>query len=236
MSFDAAEPADIADRRLFRRMTAIGFLLFLVVWACLPNIGPVFRTYHLGSEVMEPTIEYEEATVWANRLAYGLGPFSYDWFPLPLAGRWPDLLPMRGDVIVFRLEDGRDMVMRVVGLPGDRVRLLRNELWINEAQVPRRVLDRPSDVPAEADCDSRLVEERLPEGRSFTHYEKIVCSDKSTPPLSTTPIVEVPARRLFVLGDNRDNAADSRVATEDGGVGLVPVESIVGRIEFVYDR
>jgi len=235
MSFEAADPADIADRQLFRRVTAMGFLLFLIVWACLPNIGPVFRTYHLVSASMEPTID-NGSTVWANRLAYGLARVSYELFPLPIAGRWPDLHPMRGDVIVFRLGDGRDMVMRVVGLPGDRVRLLRNELWINGAQVPRRVLDRPSDVSAEADCDSRFVEERLPEGRSYTHYEKIVCSDKSTPPLSTTPLVEVPARQLFVLGDNRDNAADSRLATTQGGVGFVPVETIVGRIEFVYDR
>jgi signal peptidase I len=235
MSFDAADLADIADRRLFLRVTAIGFLLFLVVWACLPNVGPVFRTYHVMSASMEPTID-KGSIVWANRLAYGLGRVSYESFPLPIAGRWPDLVPMRGDVIVFRLEDGRDMVMRVVGLPGDKVQLLRNELWIDEARVPRRVLDRPSDVTEQADCDSRFVEEQLPEGRRYRTYEKLVCAKGAAPPLTTTPLVEVPARRLFVLGDNRDNAADSRIATEDGGVGLVPVETIVGRVEFVYDR
>jgi len=48
-----------------------------------------------------------------------------------------------------------------------------------------------------------------------------------------TPVVTVPADQLFVMGDNRDNSLDSRVAVEDGGVGLVPVANLIGRAEFV---
>ncbi|WP_051948829.1 signal peptidase I [Methylosinus sp. PW1] len=235
MSFDAADPADIADRRLFLRVTGVGFLLFLAVAACLPNVGPVFRIFHMVSASMEPTID-KGSTIWTNRFAYGLSRFSYDLLPLPISGRWPDHVPIRGDVIVFRVIDGRDLVMRVVGLPGDKVQLLRNELWINGARVPRRVLDRPSDVPEADDCDSRFVEEQLPEGHRYRIYQKLVCSKGVAPPLSTTPVIEAPAGNLVVLGDNRDNAADSRVPTTRGGVGFVPVENIIGRVEFVYDR
>ena len=51
--------------------------------------------------------------------------------------------------------------------------------------------------------------------------------------LDNTPEVTVPPGRLFVMGDNRDNSADSRVSVRDGGVGLLPVDDLVGRADAV---
>jgi signal peptidase I len=51
--------------------------------------------------------------------------------------------------------------------------------------------------------------------------------------LDNTPEVTVPPDRLFVMGDNRDNSADSRVPVRDGGVGLLPMDDLIGRADAV---
>ena len=51
--------------------------------------------------------------------------------------------------------------------------------------------------------------------------------------LDDTPEVTVPTGHLFVMGDNRDNSADSRISPALGGVGLLPTEDLIGRVESV---
>lgn len=226
---ETLDPSDVADRRLFRCVITVGILLFLAIWAVVPNIGPTFRSFYSASASMEPTIEYRQ-TVYANRLAYGLSRHSYEWFPLPISGRWPNLEPIRGDVIVFIAPNGSDHLARVIGLSGDHVKLDHDKLWINGEPVSRVL------IPSVVYSGRQIIREHLPEGRSFTHYETVIGFGETPPPLATTPTFVVPAHHIFVMGDNRDNAADSRLAPEKGGVGFVPVENIIGRIEFVYDR
>ena len=68
--------------------------------------------------------------------------------------------------------------------------------------------------------------ETLPGGRKHTIF-------KLTPlePLDNMAEIVVPPDQLFVMGDNRDNSADSRVPLRAGGVGLLPVDDLVGRVD-----
>ena len=52
---------------------------------------------------------------------------------------------------------------------------------------------------------------------------------------STTPVLfTVPPGNFFMMGDNRDNSTDSRVPPDQGGVGYVPFENLVGRAEIIF--
>lgn len=137
--------------------------------------------------------------------------------------------PERGDVIVFKAPDfagGGDMtfVMRVVGVGGDQVQMKAGELWINGVALTR--MDDGPGAPGMcwSGATVRRWRETNPIGRSYVVYD---CGSNGD--LDDTPAVLVPAGHYFVMGDHRDNAADSRISRGEGGIGLIPREKVVGR-------
>ena len=224
------EEAIRRERRALRRVLLLTVPLGIVFWLLVPNVGPVMRLYSVPANSMAPALRVGDHFV-VSRAAYGYSRHSFDLFPLPISGRVPDWLPARGDIIVFRLP--RDLnvhfVKRVVGLPGDRVRIANGRLSINGTVVDRQPAGRLPD-PNDPAKQVTAYRETLPGGASQTILE----TDGDTGPFDNTAEVVVPARHIFVLGDNRDNSADSRVPPAQGGVGLVPVENVVGRLVFRY--
>lgn len=226
--------ADLSKRSFGERygltlVIPFGFSLFLTVVAFTPNIGILFRYYHLPAAGMEPNYPIG-SYVLINRASYGFSAYSYDILKLPIKGRWPDKMPERGDVIVFKLprDPTQDYVQRVVGVPGDTIQLKRDWLYLN-GQALRRVEagEAPADsVMGGGHLPTPLFRETWPDGSSFIHAEVRGAQGY----LADTPIFEVPPRHLFVLGDNRDNSNDSRSQPYEYGVGFVPVENIVGKV------
>ncbi len=116
---------------------------------------------------------------------------------------------------------------RVIGLPGDRVQMRAGHLWINGEPVG---LKHDGSALTGEDGGPQLSATRyietLPGGR--THP---ILKLSGYNPVDHTPEVLVPANHLFVMGDNRDNSADSRIPVARGGVGLLPVADLIGRVE-----
>jgi signal peptidase I len=133
--------------------------------------------------------------------------------------------------VVFRYPGDRSQVWvkRVIGLPGDRVEMRGGRLWLNGEQVAvRRDGQALMEERGAASIPATRYIETLPGGRA---HPILKLSGRNQ--FDDTPEVTVPAGHVFVMGDNRDNSADSRVPLVQGGVGLLPTDNLIGRVESV---
>lgn len=175
----------------------------------------VFRSavadwYEVPSGSMQPTIQIGDRLL-VNKLAYDVRiPFSH----ISLTKRAD---PERGDIVVFVSEvaDNR-LVKRVIGVPGDVVAMRNNVLTINGKR-----LGYQNDASIYESEHAAVLQEQLDQ---IAHQVKL--APYSTGRDSFAP-VRVPQGHYLVLGDNRDNSADSRV------IGFVPRDEIIGRASSV---
>ncbi len=231
----------------FARFILGAALVYLVITTV------IFRTFYIPSSSMVPTLEVRDRVIVLN--------FAYGWsrHSLPFGvgdllpegdGRIFGRMPGRGDVVVFRHPNGGEhLIKRVIGLPGDHIRVRDGQLAICEAgsdcdasdaftPVQRELIDivRYRDYEGVVRSVYRY-EETLPNGRSHAMYER---SDDSR--FDNTCTFQVPDGAIFVMGDNRDASNDSRSddancleedfrspASRPGTLGFVPVENLVGR-------
>lgn len=185
--------------------------------------------FYVPSGSMEPTLLIGDELL-ATKFPYGYGTASLPSFVnLPMTGRVMASMPKRGDVVVFRWpgDESQVWVKRVIGLPGDRIALRNGQVFINGEGVK---LERESNGNVEGDDGQTMPAARfietLPGGVSHPIFKMTEHGS-----LDNIDQVVVPPAHLFVMGDNRDNSADSRVPLREGGVGLLPVENLVGRVD-----
>ena len=191
----------------------------------------IAEPFYVPSGSMEPTLQIGDELL-ATKYPYGYSTASLPgFFTLPQSGRVFGDLPKHGDVVVFRWPGDRSQVWvkRVIGLPGDKVALRDGRVIINGTPVGLKAdgSGQSENEDGGRTSAARYVE-TLPGGKQHIIF-KLTPSE----PLDNMAEVTVPPGHLFVMGDNRDNSADSRVPLRDGGVGLLPVSDLVGRVDAV---
>ena len=207
-------------RQLKPMLLALGFVLIVRTVVAEP--------YRVPSPSMVPTLLVGDELI-GSKFAYGYGKYSSPIGLMPdFSGRLFGEVPERGDVIVFRLprDPSTTYVKRLIGLPGDRIQMQGGRLYINGAIVPRRAIGPFADDAGGRGIASTLYVETLPNGRE---HELVEISDAEEH--DDTPSFVVPPKHYFMMGDNRDNSLDSRIAPEAGGVGFVPEQNLVARVD-----
>jgi signal peptidase I len=175
----------------------------------------VVQAFQIPSESMEDTLLIGDYLL-VDKVHYGRG------------GLWGEMLPYvairRGDIIVFRypVHPSQHFVKRVIGLPGDHVRLVNKKVFVNG-----KALREPYVVYRSALHDG--YRDEFPDGRAGDSNGNVEANWW----LQMRHVVHqgelvVPPSMYFVLGDNRDESLDSRYW------GFVPRENIVGRPLVIY--
>lgn len=226
--------------------------LLWVLLAVLAFHSFIAKPFYIPSESMMPGL------LTGDRLVVSKYPYGWSWVSPsfhvlpPMQGRLLGRLPERGDIVIVTPPGTRtDYIKRVIGLPGDTLRMVEGTLFIN-GQPVRRQAEAPDMVPVDINspcgsdkdpalfdfrvrgpggklyCRVPVVRETLPNGRTYETVELGRSSEDNFGP------VTVPAGHLWLMGDNRDDSADSRVPEWQGGLGgPVPWENIGGRAEFI---
>ena len=142
-----------------------------------------------------------------------------------LPGYYRDHDPERGEVAIFqRAGSDTAWIKRVIGLPGDRIQMKAGRLWINGAIVERRPTEISQQVPKREATPEEYIE-ILPGGVAHRIWE---FGDANA--FDNTEVIEVPAGRYFVMGDNRDRSNDSRVPD----FGYVPRAAFSDRPDLIF--
>ena len=206
----------------------------------------LYQPFDIPSGSMKETLLVGDY-IFVSKLSYGYSKYSFPRL-VTLCIPWtdncvtlrilPDLIssgrifaaePKRGDVVVFKLprDNSTDYIKRVVGLPGDEIRVSGGVLFINGKEVPRRrIADFVTQEDAGPPRPIPAYEETLPNGVKYT-----VLDAESNGPFDNVGPYKVPPDHYFMMGDNRDNSTDSRASW---GVGYVPFENLIGRAEIIF--
>jgi signal peptidase I len=248
---EASPPAEEKDEKGSVVWREIKGLLWVLL-AVLAFHSLVAKPFYIPSESMMPGL------LTGDRLVVTKYPYGWSWVSPsfhvigPMKGRVFGHMPERGDIVIVTPPGTRtDYIKRVIGLPGDTIRMVDGQLYINgqpvkrQAEAPKMIpIDVNSPCGSERDpalngyavtgadgkayCRVPVVRETLPNGHS---YETV---DLGRSPEDNFEPVTIPADHVWLMGDNRDDSADSRVPEWQGGLGgPVPWENIGGRAEFI---
>jgi signal peptidase I len=237
----------MASSEAGEKKETIGELVRTVIYALL--IALIFRIFFfqpfsIPSSSMKSTLLIGDY-LFVSKYAYGYSRHSIPFSPPLFEGRIWSEEPTRGDVIVFknRNDGNKDYIKRLIGLPGERIKLVDGAVYINGTLVPQRQIEdfiEPLEVIAgrsQVCLDRRVVEgqrvcvkeqfmETLPNGTEHL----ILNADPNDSRSDNTREFTVPEGHYFFLGDNRDNSGDSRVRK----LGMVPFEDLIGRAEIIF--
>jgi signal peptidase I len=177
----------------------------------------VFEPFRIPSSSMMPTLNIGDFII-VSKFSYGLR------LPVVNTKIIETGEPQRGDIVVFRFpaDPSVDYIKRIVGVPGDTIRYVGHQLYVNDEKVERQSLGAYTTQGAGHEMNGA---EKLQSQLDDRVFDILHSARSATPGEQRWTVGE---GEYFVLGDNRDRSADSRFW------GMVPEENLVGRAVVIW--
>ena len=187
----------------------------------------LFQPFYIPSSSMEPNLLIGDR-LFVSKFSYGYSRHSLPFSPKIFNNRIIKNLPQRGDVIVFKTpaDNRTDYIKRLIGLPGDTIQIINQDLYLNNIKVKKRKIEKTTSISCgNLNINANFYEETLPNGKTYIAVYK-----KKGSLLNTDKYI-VPDNHYFFMGDNRDCSKDSRFL---GSVGYVNFENFVGEAKIIF--
>jgi len=214
-------------RKKFGSDFVIGFVKAFAIAMLIRTV--VIEPFKIPSGSMIPTLEIGDQ-IFVNKFIYGVR--------IPFTNTVPFVIvrePQRGDVIVFNnpMDPSKDFIKRVIGVPGDKVEIIRDVVHINGEPQPHTLLEPDYTYYDKPRDEWRGFQAALYQDEITGH--PYVTAQMSDEPDNWGPYV-VPDKNVFVMGDNRDNSSDSRVGFGEtpNRVAYVPFGNIKGKAMIIW--
>ena len=186
-----------------------------------------FQPFYIPSSSMEPNLLIGDR-LFVSKYTYGYSRHSLPFSPKIYNKRILEKKPKRGDIIVFKTpaDNRTDYIKRLIGLPGDTVQIINEDLYINDKRVEKRLIGNKKNI----NCGEEIVEvnffeETLPNGEKYT------AAYRSDGTMINSDKFNVPENHFFFMGDNRDCSKDSRYLSS---VGYVNFDNLVGKAQIIF--
>ena len=186
-----------------------------------------FQPFYIPSSSMEPNLLIGDR-LFVSKYSYGYSRHSLPFSPKIFTGRILEKLPKRGDVIVFKTpaDNRTDYIKRLIGLPGDAIQIINEELYINNKKIIKKKIENSIIIY----CGKEILKTNSFE-ETLQNGEKYVAVYKKDGTMKNSDKFLVPKGHYFFMGDNRDCSKDSRFLSS---VGYVSFNNLVGKAQLVF--
>jgi len=186
-----------------------------------------FQPFYIPSSSMEPNLLIGDR-LFVSKYSYGYSRHSFPFSPKIFTGRILEKSPKRGDVIVFKTpaDNRTDYIKRLIGLPGDTVQIINQDLYINDVKVIKKKIENSSSIY----CGNEILRADFFE-ETLSNGEKYVAVYKKDGTMRNSDKFQVPQGHYFFMGDNRDCSKDSRFLSS---VGYVSFNNLVGKAQLIF--
>ena len=187
----------------------------------------LFQPFYIPSSSMEPNLVIGDR-LFVSKYSYGYSRHSLPFSPKIFSERFFGKEPKRGDIIVFKTpaDNRTDYIKRLIGLPGDAVQIINQDLFLNDIKIEKsRIKNSLSINCGNETLKVNLFEETLPNNKKY------VAAYRKEGTMQNTDKFIVPKNHYFFMGDNRDCSKDSRFL---GSVGYVSFNNLVGKAQLIF--
>jgi len=186
-----------------------------------------FQPFYIPSSSMEPNLLIGDR-LFVSKFTYGYSRHSLPFSPKIYDKRILKKTPNRGDVIVFKTpaDNRTDYIKRLIGLPGDIIQIINEELYLNDIKIEKIKIKSSLSINCGSESfQANIFEEILPNGIKY------LAAYRKDYTMKNTDKFIVPENHYFFMGDNRDCSKDSRFLSS---VGYVNINNLVGKAQIIF--